>query len=233
MNAIILCGGLSTRLGEITKSIPKILLEVGGKTVLDWQIESLRQAGFDSVILAGGHLAEVLRMEIGSERLGMRIVYAIEDKKLGTGGAIRNALSYVKYPDEPTIILNGDILTTVSYADILHSLVPHSDGVIFGSLVDDASTYGTLLFDTDTKKLGSFEEKRGMVESAYINGGIYLFTKNIHQYFPSEDSFSIEYDVLPYMKDLYVYPSEDQWIDVGVPERLSFARDNWRLFLNE
>ena len=71
MNAIILSGGLSTRLGEITKDIPKSLLDIRGKAMLDWQLEKLKDLGVTEVVLAAGHLAEVLEREVGSERLGM------------------------------------------------------------------------------------------------------------------------------------------------------------------
>jgi len=231
MNAMILCGGLSTRLGDITKSIPKILLEIGDRTVLDWQLGALTAAGFDTVTLAAGHLAETLKRVVGDEHLGMNLSYVIEDKKLGTGGAIKNALGLVPQPREPTLILNGDILTITAYADIIAALRPKSDGIILGSLVDDASSYGTLNFRSDDGLLLSFEEKRGIVESAHINGGIYLFTPHIHQYFPKKEIFSIEYDVFPHVKNLDVFPSRHPWIDVGVPERLAWARENWQLFI--
>jgi len=65
MNAIIICGGLSTRLGDMTKDIPKVLLEIGPKTVLDWQINQLGKAGVTDVVLAAGHLAHVLRDAVG------------------------------------------------------------------------------------------------------------------------------------------------------------------------
>jgi len=118
MNAIILCGGLSTRLGEITKEIPKVLLKIGDKTVFEWQIEKIKKMGIDKVVLAAGHLAEVLKKEIGDEYNAVKVIYAIEDKKLGTGGAIKNALNYVPEKDKASIILNGDILTTVDFNDL-------------------------------------------------------------------------------------------------------------------
>ena len=144
MNAIILCGGLSTRLGEITKTIPKILLEVGGKTVLDWQLDKLKRAGIDTVVFAAGHLSDVLKKEVGEERNGIKIIYAIEKEKLGTGGAIKFAWEYIPHKDEPTVILNGDILTTVNLSKMAQSLKPESDGIILGARVDDASTYEIL-----------------------------------------------------------------------------------------
>ena len=226
MNAIILCGGLSTRLGEITKNIPKILLDIKGKTVLDWQLEKLRAAGIDEVVLAAGHLAGVLKEQVGEERNGTRLIYAIEPEKLGTGGAIKYAWTHAQDQDVPTIVLNGDILTTVDIADMRRVLRHDSEGLLLGSKVEDASSYGTLEYDEE-RRLKQFKEKEGIKKSGYINGGFYLFTPHAKKHFPDAKAFSIEYDVFPNMKDLDVYESDHPWIDVGVPERLDWARKNW------
>ena len=227
MNAIILCGGLSTRLGEITKSIPKILLEIKGQTVLDWQLEKLKKIGITEVVFAAGHLNEILFKEVGLERNGVRLTYAIEQERLGTGGAIKHAWEYVAKPQEPVIVLNGDILTTIDLSDMVSYLNPQSEGVILGSLVEDAASYGTLLYN-EKHHLEAFKEKEGLHRPGYINGGFYIFTEYAKKHFPTEKSFSIEYDVFPKMKDLYVYESNKPWIDIGIPERLAWAREHWQ-----
>ncbi len=229
MNGIILCGGLSTRLGDITKTIPKILLEVGDKKIIDWQLLKLKNAGVKTVVLAAGHLACELQEEVDFERQGMEIIYAVEDKKLGTGGAIKHGLQYILQPKEPTIILNGDVLTTIDLADMVEHLRLESDGIILGSYVDDVSSYGTLEYDDDYH-LQAFKEKEGIKKSGYQNGGIYIFNPVVNQYFPNKESFSVEYDVFPKMKNLYVYESSKPWVDVGVPDRLEWARENWKSF---
>lgn len=230
MNAIILCGGLSTRLGDITKSIPKVLLQIGDRTVLDWQIEKLKKFGIDTVVLAAGHLSDVLKQHVGTSVSGTTLVHAVEKERLGTGGAIKNALQFVPDKERPTIILNGDILTSVHVADMHRALRPDSEGMILGSRVPDASSYGTLVYDA-TGRLVEFREKEGMATPGCINGGFYIFTPAAHKHFPEQTSFSVEYDVFPKMKNLYVYESEDPWIDIGVPERLAWAREHWQIFL--
>ncbi len=227
MNAIILCGGLSTRLGDITKTIPKILLEIKGRTVLEWQLEKLKTLGITEVVLAAGHLAEVLHKDIGLHKDGVDLIYAIEQERLGTGGAIKHAWEYTTRPGEPTIILNGDVLTTVDLADMAKYLPPESDGIILGSKVEDAASYGTLEYDKKYH-LKKFKEKEGLHQPGFINGGIYLFNEEAKKYFPAEKAFSIEYDVFPKMTDLYVYESDKDWIDIGVPDRLAWARENWK-----
>lgn len=231
MNAIILCGGLSTRLGEITKNIPKILLQIGDKTVLDWQLDKLRDLGIREVVLAAGHLVEVLEDQIGEEREGVKLIYAIEDKRLGTGGAIKHGMEYIKNPGEPTIILNGDVLTTIDFKDMASYLRPESDGIILGSRVEDASSYGVLEYDNDYH-LKAFKEKEGIEKVGYINGGVYIFNPQTKKCFPNKDVFSIEHEVFPCMKDLYIYESDRPWIDIGVPERLEWAKKHSEVFNN-
>lgn len=229
-NAIILCGGLSTRLGDITKDIPKILLPIGETTILDLQLKKLKDAGVTHAVMAAGHLADVLQRDVGTERGGVELTYAIEEQRLGTGGAIKHAMNYVKSPEEPTWVLNGDILYSIDFSDMRSQLKPDSDGMIYGAHVPDASTYGTLVYDED-HHLQAFKEKEGKHEFGVINGGLYLFTKKALAYFPEKEVFSIECDVFPYMKDLYVYVSDRPWIDVGVPERLAWGREHSELFI--
>lgn len=231
MNAIILCGGLSTRLGDITKTIPKILLDIKGRTVLDWQLEKLTKLGVKEIVLAAGHLAETLREQVGSERSGVKIIYAIEPNRLGTGGAIKFAWEQIADQSAPTVILNGDILAAVDLCGMVKRLRPESTGIILGARVGDASTYGTLIFD-NAGRLLEFKEKEGSAQPGYINGGMYLFNQNIKKYFPDSDVFSIEYDVFAKIKDLAIdldiHLSDEPWVDIGLPERLSWARENWQ-----
>lgn len=228
MNAIILCGGLSTRLKDITKNIPKVLLEIKGKTVLDWQLQKIKELGINEVVLAAGHLAEVLKNTVGEERNGVKLIYAVEKERLGTGGAIKHAFNHLQKPHLPTFVLNGDILTDVNLQDMLEKLNPEKEGVLMGARVENASSYGTLIFD-EQNNLKEFREKEGKEIPGYINGGIYLFTDKVHRHFPEEMiNFSVEYDVFPKMKELEVYTFDGDWIDIGVPERLEWARRNWK-----
>ena len=83
MQAVIFCGGLATRLGNISKKIPKILLEVGGRAVLDRQLDLLKAVGVKETILASGHLHDMLHKHVGVYREGMHIRYVKENRKLG------------------------------------------------------------------------------------------------------------------------------------------------------
>ena len=233
MQAIILCGGLSTRLGDITKVTPKILLPIGNQTILDYQLNLLKLVDTTEVILASGHLHEVLFQAVGHQRLGVTISYAKEEKRLGTGGAIKNAMQYISA--EPFFVLNGDIwVENLNLArmhshqkKIEHNLNSTIDGLLLSTLVDDVRDFGEIISDQNSKIL-AFKEKPADQHSGYINGGIYLFNLSISEYFPDQDTFSIERDVFPTVKQLYTYKSQANLIDVGVPERLESARQKYR-----
>ncbi|MCZ6677777.1 MAG: sugar phosphate nucleotidyltransferase [Candidatus Poribacteria bacterium] len=224
MQAIILCGGISTRLGDITKAIPKILLQVGDRTVLDWQLHFLREAGVDEVILASGHLHDILYEAVGENCGGMQIRYAKEEKKLGTGGAIQNAMQQISA--SPFFVLNGDVLLDFSVSKMLACLRPEMDGMLIGVLVEDISTYGEIISD-DQDKITEFREKQPIQRPGYINAGVYLFNQSLANYFPDRDEFSIEREVFPYVRQLYAFKAEADWIDIGVPERLAYARQHF------
>ena len=223
MQAIILCGGLATRLGETAKTLPKILLEIAGKTVLEWQIQLLRDVGVTSVILASGHLHDVLYGRVGDAYAGMCIRYAKEEKRLGTGGAIQNAMQQID--TSPFFVLNGDILiANFSLREMLVRFEQGMAGVLLSVHVPDIRPYGEIVSDGEGK-IQAFHEKQSTRCAGYINSGVYLFDRSIADTFPSDrENFSMERDVFPSVSNLYTLETDADWIDIGVPERLAHAR---------
>ena len=226
MQAIILCGGLATRLGETAKTLPKILLEIAGKTVLEWQIRLLKDAGVTEVVLASGHLHEVLHERVGEVYTGMRIRYAKEEKRLGTGGAVQNAMKQVD--TSPFFVLNGDILlANFSLREMLAQFHEGMAGVLLSVHVPDIRPYGEIVSDSDGK-IQTFREKEPTCRPGYINSAIYLFDQSIANTFPKgQEIFSLERDVFPFVSNLYALQTDADWIDIGVPERLAYAREHF------
>ena len=225
MQAIILCGGLSTRLGKTTAKLPKILLKIGENTVLEWQLTLLAEAGVNEVILASGHLHGVLYKQVGEKCAGVKIRYAKEDKPLGTGGAIQNAFRFVD--DFPVFVLHGDILMkNISLTDMLSFLRPEMDGLLLGISVSDLTSYGEIVADAQGR-ISEFKEKQQTDRPGCANGAVFLFNRSIVNAFPEKEVFSIERDVFPYLSQLYVHKVETEWIDIGVPERLEYARQHF------
>ena len=227
MQAIILCGGLATRLGETAKTLPKILLDIAGQTVLAWQIKMLKDVNVQEVILASGHLHDVLYERVGDSYDGVHIYYAKEEKRLGTGGAIQNAMQYIE--SSSFFVLNGDVLLTgFSLQQMLGQFHEHQTGLLLSVHVDDIRPYGEIVADSDGKIL-AFREKQSACRAGYINSGVYLFNQTIADAFPkNREHFSIERDVFPHIANLYTLKTEASWIDIGVPERLAYARQHFR-----
>ena len=225
MQAIILCGGLSTRLGTTTQKHPKVLLKIGDRTVLEWQLKLLSSAGVNQVILASGHLHDVLYAQVGEECAGLTMQYAKEDKPLGTGGAIKNAFRFVE--DFPVFVLHGDILLkNISLSDMLSRLGPEMDGLLLGISVQNLTSYGEIVSD-EQGRITEFREKQQEVRPGCANAAVFLFNQSIIGAFPKQDVFSIERDVFPFLSQLYVHKVETEWIDIGVPERLEYARKHF------
>ena len=226
MQAIILCGGLATRLGEAAKTVPKVLLEIAGKTVLEWQIQLLKDVGVTEAVLASGHLHDVLYERVGDTYAGIRIHYAKEEKRLGTGGAILNALKQID--TSPFFVLNGDILIAgFSLREMLDRFHQGMAGVLLSVHVPDIRPYGEIVSDGDGR-IQAFREKQSTCRAGYINGGVYLFNATIADAFPKgQATFSMERDVFPSVSNLYAFQTDASWIDIGVPERLAYAREHF------
>lgn len=223
MQAIILCGGLATRLGEAAKTVPKVLLEIAGKTVLEWQVQLLKDVGVTEAVLASGHLHDVLYARVGDNYAGIRIRYAKEEKRLGTGGAIQNAMKQID--TSPFFVLNGDILLAgFSLREMLDRFRQGMAGLLLSVHVPDIRPYGEIVSDGDGKIL-AFREKQPIHRAGYINGAVYLFDRSITDTFPNgQETFSMERDVFPFVSNLYAFQTDVSWIDIGVPERLDYAR---------
>lgn len=226
MQAIILCGGSATRLGAAATHTPKLLLKVQGRSVLDWQCDFLKASGVRELILATGHLHDVLRGTIGDIYKGLPIRYCKEDRKLDTGGAIKNAMRYIH--SSPFFVLNGDVLwRDVSLNQLISAFRADMAGLLLAVWVDDTRPYGQIL-STDTGQITAFLEKPPTHQSGYINAGVYLFNTTIARGFPERDVFSLSYDVLPKLENLYVLKTNAAWIDIGSPERLDEAQQLFR-----
>jgi len=225
MQAIILCGGSATRLGATAKHIPKFLLKVKNHSVLDWQYGFLKEVGVQELILATGHLHEVLQNVIGEFYKGIPIRYCEEKKKLDTGGAIKNAMQYIH--SFPFFVLSGDVLwRDFLLSQMIDAFRENMDGLLMTVWVDDTRPYGKIVF-SNTGRIIRFLEKPDTLQSGYVNAGVYLFNKTVVHKFPNSDVFSLSYDVLPKLENLYACKTDADWIDIGSPDRLQEAQ---RLF---
>ncbi|MEE3624782.1 nucleotidyltransferase family protein [Nitrospirillum sp. BR 11752] len=215
--AVILAGGLGTRLRSVVSDLPKSLAAVAGRPFLTWQLEQLADQGFTRVVLAVGYMHDKVTATYGDSFAGMAIHYAVEEDALGTGGAIWQAARLTK--SATFFALNGDTYFDLP-ADGMEAALsdPVTDMAMAICHVDDCGRYG--LVDIIDGRLAGFREKAPGRPGA-VNAGAYLFRRSLLDRWPLPERFSIETDFLqPRLSELRVaaVPVRGDFIDIGIPE---------------
>jgi D-glycero-alpha-D-manno-heptose 1-phosphate guanylyltransferase len=221
MDAIVLVGGLGTRLQEIVTDRPKPMAPVGGVPFLDILLERLLQHSvIERVVLAVGYKRDVVQAYFGDRAYNRKIVYAIEKSPLGTGGAIRNALAHTR--SHEVLVVNGDTLFEVDIAAMTASHRQHqADLTLALKPMRDFSRYGTVRL-TAGQRITGFEEKQYQAEGL-INGGVYLMNQTLFDGLttPLPPKFSFETDFLEHylaQLNIYGFTSPSYFIDIGIPD---------------
>ncbi len=182
VTALILAGGYGKRLRPLTETLPKPLLQVARKPVIFHQIEWLKYYGITDIVVLSGYLKEKIIETLGSgSRLGVRITYVVEDKPLGTGGALRNA-SHIIERERVSLVINGDIITNIDPLKLL-KVVSGSEAVVAIAAVPLRSPYGIL--EIDDSLITGFQEKP-VLPNYWINGGVYAVKSEITRYLPDQ-----------------------------------------------
>lgn len=217
--AVILAGGLGTRLRSVVSDRPKVLAPVLGRPFLAYLLDQVHAAGFERVVLCTGYKAEMLSETFGDEYAGMRLLYSPEPQPLGTGGALRlcaDLLPAGRY----SLVMNGDSYCDVDFAEFG---AWHRQGGFGASLVlspvPDVSRYGQVLTRDDGQVL-AFEEKRPGGGAGWINSGLYYIPNDWVQEIPAGTPVSFERDVLPrwIQRSFGGYRSPGAFLDIGTPE---------------
>ncbi|EGK8165987.1 NTP transferase domain-containing protein, partial [Campylobacter coli] len=212
MQAIVLAGGLGTRLRSVVQDFPKPMAPINGKPFLAFALEYLKKQGITEIILSISYKYELIQEYFKDEFHGMKIHYNIEKELLGTGGAIKDALKFVK---NEVYVLNGDTLFDI---DLKKLALDNSKICIALKQMQNFDRYGTVNVE-DQGIVTSFEEKV-FKKQGLINGGIYLLKKNIFDEFNLEEKFSFEEFLQENYKTLKIQTQifDDYFIDIGVPE---------------
>ena len=232
MEAIILAGGKGTRLSSVVNGVPKPMADVNGTPFLGHVLGRLSASGVDRAILSVGWMFEAIRGYFGAKYKGIDMDYVIEDRPLGTGGAVKEALKSAREDD--VFVLNGDTYFEVSLERLL-KVHKEKDADVTISLkpMRDFDRYGTVTLDGNGKVAG-FSEKR-FERSGLVNAGFYVLKTRtagiIGRYCP-EESFSFEKDFLEVnVKALNVAPyvEDGYFIDIGIPEDYERAKKEFKM----
>lgn len=215
--AVILAGGLGTRLRGIVDDVPKPLAPVAGRPFLAWLLDALATQGLRRVVLATGYRGEQVEAALGTAWRGMTLAYSREPAPLGTGGAIVHALREV--PGDAFFVLNGDTWLELDYAAFGSAVT--EDGARLGialARVPDVARYGAVRLE-ENRVIG-FDEK-GVSGAGFINAGVYWMRRGLLEGRPSGVAFSFEREVLmPTVsrEPVIGYTDTNGFIDIGVPD---------------
>lgn len=242
---LILAGGEGARLKPLTETIPKAMIPVGYRPLLEYNLELIAKSGITDIVLLIGKLGNRIMKHFGQKWNGLDISYVSESTNLDTAGAIYNARNLVS---DTFIVMNSDILTDINLVSLIDYHKNHKKDVIatvcgigvnnyyqtMGKTADKGlfSDYGVFYIDDIINKLVTrFEEPpTKSQQSGYINTGIYVFEPQIMDYLSDSEGKSISGDTLPHLIDdnkvkAYLCPKNVFWIDVAHPERWSKAWD--------
>jgi mannose-1-phosphate guanylyltransferase len=237
MKAMILAAGKGTRVRPITHTIPKPMIPILQKPVMEFLLELLREHGFNEIMVNVSHLAEEIENYFrDGQRFGVQIAYSfegrIEDGELigdavGSAGGLKRIQDFQTFFDDTFVVLCGDALIDL---DLTEAVRRHRAKGAMASLItkrvphDQVSSYGVVVTDDDGRVL-RFQEKPTVDEAAsdMINTGIYIFEPEVFSFIPSGEAFDIGSDLFPKLVEggapFYALPMEFEWVDIGkVPD---------------
>lgn len=221
MEAIVLAGGLGTRLRSVVTDLPKPMAPIGDKPFLEYILKYLKKNGIKRVILSVGYKWETIKEYFGNNFNGIEIIYSIEDEPLGTGGAIKKAISQVV--SEKVYIINGDTFFNIDLKSL--TLKYNSKLILSLKHMEKFDRYGCVESD-ENSFVTAFIEK-SYSEIGNINGGIYLASSDIFNSFKLENIFSFEEFMQNNFKELKITSTvfENYFVDIGIPEDYEKAQN--------
>jgi D-glycero-alpha-D-manno-heptose 1-phosphate guanylyltransferase len=215
MEAIILAGGLGTRLRSVVSNVPKPMATVAGRPFLELLLSSLKAKGIKRAILSVGYMSEAITSHFGKNSMGLDLAYEIESVPLGTGGAIASALRHAT--SDHVFVFNGDTYLDLDLGALVAMWPGDRTPIVVARGVPDTERFGRLEIADGriSHFLGSGHKGAGV-----INAGCYLIPSNVFAGANLPDAFSFEQDFLgrrpPF--SLRSFVSDDRFIDIGVPE---------------
>jgi mannose-1-phosphate guanylyltransferase len=220
VEAVVLVGGLGTRMRPLTLSAPKPMLPTAGVPLLAHLLGRIRAAGVRHVVLGTSYRAEVFATYFGDgSALGLALDYIVEDEPLGTGGGIRNVASALSEPD--VLVFNGDVLSGLDPAEVVRThRSAGADVTLHLVRVPDPRAFGCVPTSADGQVLG-FLEKTDAPPTDLINAGCYAFRREVIDSIPVGRAVSVERETFPGLlaagARLHAHVDASYWLDLGTP----------------
>ncbi len=220
--AVLMVGGLGSRLGELTSNCPKPMLPIGGKPVLQILVENLKEHGFTDFVFCVNYRAEMIQAHFGDgSAMGIRVRYVEEPKRMGTAGALGLIPEDVS---SPLLVMNGDIVTKVNFAKLMEF---HSESQALATMAvrkyDFQIPFGVV--KTEEGRITGIDEKP--VHSFMVSAGIYVVEKESIKLIPENEFFDMPHFFESMMKDnklTQAFPIHEYWLDIGREDDLIRAQ---------
>jgi NDP-sugar pyrophosphorylase family protein len=225
VTAVVLAGGLGTRLRAAVSDRPKVLADVAGQPFLERIFEQLQGFGIRKVVVCTGYMAEQIEILYPASFKDLSISYSREHALLGTAGAVRFALEHI--PTEHALVLNGDSYCDFNYRDFksFHN-ASDADASLLLTYVEDCSRYGSVVL-SEEGRVESFIEKSGAGGAGFINAGVYLMDRTLIKEIPAGRFLSLEKDIFPQWigRRFFGHASNTpMFIDIGTPQSFHHAQ---------
>jgi D-glycero-alpha-D-manno-heptose 1-phosphate guanylyltransferase len=225
ITTVLLVGGMGTRLRSVVPGTPKPLASIGNQSFLELLVRQLRYQGMRRLVMCSGYLADQIESTFGDGRAwDVAIDYSREEQPLGTAGALKLAQRHLQEADE-FLVMNGDSFLEIDFKQLVRF---HRERHGLASMavvpVADTGRYGTVRVEPSGRVAG-FAEKAGAHGPGLINGGVYVFHRDIFEHIP-EGPMSLEKDVFPRVLDrgIYAFEQNGMFIDIGTPEDYARAQ---------
>ena len=223
MQAVILAGGLGTRLRPLTKTVPKPMVPIGDKPYLEYQLRLLRRQSICDIVLLTGYLGEQIEEYFSDGReLGLHIRYSRETSPLGTGGALRQANQLLS---ETFLVIYGDSYLPIMYGDVLQMLqTSPAEGVVtvYDNRADDTGVTNNIALDASGMVAKYDKSDSGASDLEYVEAGVLALRRSVVEQMP-EGNVSLEQEVFPKLiadGRLLGCVTQQRFYDIGTPERL-------------
>jgi len=224
MKAVILAGGLGSRLKPFTDVIPKPLLPFGEKSLMEVQLEQLKKNGFDEIYVALNYKADYIKSYFGDgSKYGVKVIYSLENKPLGTCGPVKLLESDLT---EPFLLMNGDILTKANFKEIFDWSINYKESflTIVTKNIITPFRFGNIISDGEYVK--EIEEKPDL--KFEILSGIYFLKPPVFKLIPNDEYFGIDQLIKKMLEQnlpVTKYSLKEYWIDIGMVEDYEKARE--------
>lgn len=230
MRAVILAGGKGTRLRPFTATLPKPLVPIGDRSILDIVLMQLKHYGITRVTITVNHLSHLIMAYFGDgKRLGLDIDYSIEDKPLSTIAPLK----LIKDLPENFLVMNGDVLSDLNYDNFRQFHSDNDADITVATFERDSKIdFGVLRTDSDNRIVG-FEEKP--VYHFSVSMGIYLINRRLLDIVPENESFGFDnlmLECIAHKRKALSYPHRGYWLDIGRPSDYEKANDDIEKFVD-